>query len=162
MGYPRASASVIVLQDGLEAIQANSKPGFRGSMLLELKPQPQVFFPLVLRKEAVNPLRSDPFPFSLVDVGFIVVAENIPSIDLNKIVEKHHLQHPHKVHRLIHILLEKARHHCQVPGMLRIVFPAGSIHDEVLAKNLLEFVYFNDERQLLVQTCFSHYVTSYF
>jgi hypothetical protein len=126
---PGAAAGAVVVQHRLQSIERRGEAGLGRGARLELVPQAAQLSPEVVGQQGEESVGGAALALALVEHGGLVVAEGVAGVDLDQVVDQHHLQHARQVDPGRGVLRQQHRHHRQVPGVLGRVLAPRAVED---------------------------------
>ena len=145
---PGAAAGRVVVEHGLQTIERGGEARFGRRARVELLPQAAQLGREVGGEEREQAIGGAPLALVLVEHGGLVVAEGVAGVDLDQIVDQHHLEDAGEVEPGRTVLGEQHRHHGEVPGVLGGVLAPRPVEDPGPSQDALELVDLEDEPDL--------------
>ena len=145
---PGAAAGRVVVEHGLQTVERGGEARLGRRARVELLPQAAQLGREVRGEEREQSIGGAPLALVLVEDGGLVVAEGVAGVDLDEIVDQHHLEDAGQVEPGRPVLGEQHRHHGEVPGMLGGVLAPRPIEDPGPSQDALELVDLEDEPDL--------------
>lgn len=152
MPPPSGSFRVVVVEQGLEAVERRRKSCLGGSSGFEFLPERLKFSTLVGGKHRKEMGSSPPFLNDFFPPYRFIVEEEIADLDLNQVVDQEHLNDLRKIELSRRGMFGKQEgHQGKVPGMLRGILSARAIQEQGSPFHPFQLVAFQYETDLILQ-----------
>jgi hypothetical protein len=151
MGAPRGALGVVVVEDGLEAVEGGGKAGLGRLPGFEFVPELAKLGGLVRRQDAEDTIGGTLLALGLIAVSLGVVYQGVASVDFDNVVDEEHADDAGDIDGLDGIFGEDRGDGGDMPRVLGTVFAARFVGEKGLAENEFEFVNFKEEAQLGIE-----------